>query len=223
MQESQKPIRVLIAEQSELLRAGLSGLIAQMSFCQLASAVNFTGSIANLHTEAAGASADVILIGDHTYQVASGNNDGGAVSNYKRMPLIVLLSDPDMFWMTIESRADGYCLTETNSKVLEAAIKIVADGGAFIGRDLAGYLLHGDGWAKLCRLRPIGDKLSTFSMLSAREREILLLASEGRNNNQIALRLGLKPQTVKAHMNRVLKKLSVSDRTQAVIKALRSL
>jgi len=214
---------VLIAERSELLRAGLSGLVQQMSTCELASAISFTGGISDLHVEAARASADVILLGDHTYQVAAANHDGGGVSSLKRRPMIILLSQPDTFWLTIESRADGYCLTETTSSVLESAIKSVSNGGAFIGRDLARYLLHDDGWSKLCRLRPVGDKLSSFSMLSAREREILLLASEGRNNSQIASRLGLKPQTVKAHMNRVLKKLSVRDRTQAVIKALRSI
>jgi DNA-binding NarL/FixJ family response regulator len=56
--------------------------------------------------------------------------------------------------------------------------------------------------------------------LSAREREVLSLLVKGRSNREIAVQLGIKEATVKSHVSVILMRLDVSDRTQAVVKAL---
>lgn len=111
----------------------------------------------------------------------------------------------------LASGANAYCLKTTDPSSLLVAVQAVALGGAYLDPQIAHVVLN--------RISPISEDQSP---LSPRELEVLRLIAEGLGNKDIALRLEISLSTVKAHVQEILERLSVSDRTQAAVKALRS-
>ncbi len=111
----------------------------------------------------------------------------------------------------LASGANAYCLKTTDPSSLLVAVQAVALGGAYLDPQIAHVVLN--------RISPITED---HSPLSPRELEVLRLIAEGLGNKDIALRLDVSLSTVKAHVQEILERLSVSDRTQAAVKALRN-
>lgn len=110
----------------------------------------------------------------------------------------------------LASGANAYCLKTTDPTSLMLAVQSVALGGTFLDPQIAHLVLK--------RIGPIsnGD-----AVLSPRELEVLHLIAEGHGNKEIAQLLGISLSTVKTHVQDILERLSVADRTQAAVKALR--
>ena len=111
----------------------------------------------------------------------------------------------------LASGANAYCLKSTDPNSLMLAVQAVALGGAYLDPQIAHVVLS--------RVMPISSE--DGAVLSPRELEVLRLIAEGLGNKDIALRLEISLSTVKTHVEEILLSLSVSDRTQAAVKALR--
>jgi DNA-binding NarL/FixJ family response regulator len=124
----------------------------------------------------------------------------------------VLTSFPadDRVVEAMRAGAAGYLLKDAQPAELLAAIRSAHSGGSPLHPDAAARLVG--------ELRRPPDAAAE---LTAREREVLELLARGLPNKTIALRLSLSEKTVKAHVSAVLRKLGVSDRTQAALKAVR--
>jgi two-component system, NarL family, response regulator LiaR len=110
----------------------------------------------------------------------------------------------------LASGANAYCLKSTDPNSLMLAVRAVALGGAYLDPQIAHLVMN--------RITPTGDQPSP---LSPRELEVLKLIADGYGNKDIAERLAISLSTVKTHVQEILERLSVSDRTQAAVKALR--
>ena len=110
----------------------------------------------------------------------------------------------------LASGANAYCLKTTDPNSLLVAVRAVALGGAYLDPQIAHVVLG----------RVMTDS-SGESPLSPRELEVLRLVADGLNNKQIAAQLEISLSTVKTHVQEILERLAVSDRTQAAVKALR--
>ena len=110
----------------------------------------------------------------------------------------------------LASGANAYCLKTTDPNGLLLAVRAVALGGAYLDPQIAHVVLG--------RVLPDSDGSSP---LSPRELEVLRLIADGLNNKQIAVQLEISLSTVKTHVQEILERLAVSDRTQAAVKALR--
>ncbi len=108
------------------------------------------------------------------------------------------------------SGANAYCLKTTDPNSLMIAVRAVAFGGAYLDPQIAHLVLN--------RITPASDETSP---LSPRELEVLRLVADGLGNKEIAERLAISLSTVKTHVQDILERLSVSDRTQAAVKAFR--
>jgi len=106
--------------------------------------------------------------------------------------------------------ADAYCLKSSDPASLLLALRAAAMGSIYLDPQIAHIVLG--------QLNVPGE---TQVQLTKRELEVLRLIAEGLSNKQIAQDLGISLSTVKTHVEELLAKLSVSDRTQAAIRALR--
>ncbi len=111
--------------------------------------------------------------------------------------------DEDIY-QALEAGASGYLIKGMPHEALVEAVHKVHAGGRFLPSPVT---------------RALASRLPD-SDLSAREREVLLLIAKGRSNREIGKELHIKEATVKSHVSVILMRLGVSDRTQAVVKAL---
>ncbi|HET9077230.1 MAG TPA: response regulator transcription factor [Acidimicrobiales bacterium] len=133
--------------------------------------------------------------------------------------LVLTTFDLDEYAFTaLRFGASGFLLKDVPPSQLAAAIVAIADGDAVVAPSVTRRLL--DAYAdRLPDLRGGGgpDPDHPLSTLTDREREILIEVAAGRSNSEIAGRLFLAEATVKTHLGRILNKLGLRDRVQAVV------
>ena len=135
----------------------------------------------------------------------------------KEIQILILTTFDDDDWLfdAIRSGASGYLLKDRPRSELIEAIKGTVNGGSYLDPAVAGKLMN-----NIAQSAP--QRLSTLdSPLSEREIEILKLLAMGLSNADIAKRLFLSEGTVRNYTSGIFSKLNVSDRTQAVVVALR--
>ncbi len=138
-------------------------------------------------------------------------------ANHPDIKVLVLTTFDDDEWVfdAIRAGAAGYLLKDTpRGKVIEAIRGTVA-GKAFVDPAVAGKLLEQAASPQVQPATKVTEKLTE------RETEVLRLMARGLNNLDIASQLHLSEGTVRNHVSAILNKLEVSDRTQAVIIAIR--
>jgi DNA-binding NarL/FixJ family response regulator len=201
-----KRIRILIADDHPVVRAGLQGMLTSQSDFELVGEAA-TGNEAV--TLSAHLHPDVILM-----DLRMAEMDGAAATAYIQTqqpgtPVLILTTydtNADIL-RAIEAGATGYLLKDTPREDLFAAIRSVAQGKAVLAPSVATRLLRQ-------RQTRAGEALS------ARELEVLSLVARGASNKEIARSLYLSEATVKSHLIRLFGKLGVTDRTAAVTVAL---
>ena len=124
----------------------------------------------------------------------------------------------------VKAGAAGYLLKNASREEISRTIREVSQGGLLIKttmlqKALAGAV-EGGAVALDYRGKPWGAA-ADFEALSAREREVLKLLVEGMTNKDIGARLYITEDTAKKHVQNIIYKLQVSDRTQAAVKAIR--
>jgi DNA-binding NarL/FixJ family response regulator len=197
--------RVAIVDDHALFRAGVRA--------ELAEHVEIAGEAGGVEEAVALIAAeepDVVLLDVHM-------PDGGGVEVIRRVtaaggraPLFLALSVSDAaedVIAVIRAGARGY-VTKTISPVeLADAIRRVGGGDAVFSPRLAGFVLDAFAGAP-----PPRAENTDLDQLTAREREVLQLIARGYMYKEIALRLGISPKTVEAHVSAVLRKLQLSSR-----------
>jgi DNA-binding NarL/FixJ family response regulator len=115
----------------------------------------------------------------------------------------------------LSSGADAYCVKGASLDRLLAAIAAAQDGATYLDPQIARLVVD--------NLKPsISQTDSGISHLSEREMDVLKLIVEGKSNNEIGEVLYLSTNTIKTHVRGIMNKLSVDDRVQAAVIALRS-
>jgi DNA-binding NarL/FixJ family response regulator len=137
-------------------------------------------------------------------------------------PRILVLTTFDLdehVYDALTAGASGFLLKDTNAERLFDAVRVVANGEALLAPAVTRRLI-----AEFARLRahPRTTAGGTPVGLTPRETEVLRLGAEGLSNLEIAARLVVGEETVKTHVSRVLNKLGLRDRTQAVVAAYES-
>ena len=110
--------------------------------------------------------------------------------------------------------AVGYILKDISQQEFITSVQIVLQGESLLNKDIVVQLLK-----RLSNEMPRQEE-SAISRLSTREREVLQLLTQGQTNREIAERLVVSVGTVKVHVEHILAKLGVSDRTQAAVRAV---
>ena len=202
-------LRVVIADDQELIRAGLKSLLEGRGIQVVAQASDGLEAIDIVnHTR-----PDVVLM-----DIRMPRLDG--VEATRRLPghkiLIVTTYELDEYVVeALRAGAAGFILKDTPPGELVDAIRVIASGESLLAPSVTRRLL-----AQVVRRLPSQRAARPeLSELTAREHEILLVIARGHSNSEIAAELFLSELTVKSHVSHLLGKLGLRDRVQAVILA----
>jgi DNA-binding NarL/FixJ family response regulator len=134
--------------------------------------------------------------------------------------LILTTFDLDQYvFDALRAGASGFLLKDVTAERLFDAVRVVAAGEALLAPAVTRRLI-----SEFTRLQPVPDATPSAALaaLTPRETEVLRLVAEGLSNPEVARRLVVTEETVKTHVSRILSKLGLRDRTQAVVAAYES-
>ena len=221
---SGEPIRVVVVDDQQLIRAGLRMVIESQPDLQVVAEAASGADAVHLLSSTR---ADVVLMDVRMPRIDGITATEQILSRAERVPhgadrqllrIIVLTTfDLDEYALrAIRAGASGFLLKNAPPEDLLAAIRTVHAGDAVIAASTTRRLLE-----RLAPLLPERDRTpaAVLAGLTEREREVLVLMARGRSNTEIASDLTVAEATVKSHVGRVLAKLGARDRVQAVIVA----
>jgi len=210
-----EPVRVLLADDQDLVRGGFRMILtAQPDLDVVGEARDGEEAVAL----AASTHPDVVLM-----DVQMPRLDGLAAtrrivgSGDARVVMVTTFDRDDYLFESLRAGASGFLLKNAAPEDLVEAVRTVARGNALLAPEVTRRVLE----AAAGRLRPASSPEwdRRLAELTDREREVLQLLARGLSNAEIARRLVVGEATVKTHVSRVLLKLDLRDRVQAVVLA----
>jgi DNA-binding NarL/FixJ family response regulator len=206
-------IRLVVADDQELVRDGFCSILARERDMQV---VGQAGDGVEAAAVAARAQPDVVLL-DVRMPVMDGLQAGRRILATASPPRVLMLTtfDADEYvYEAMRFGASGFLLKDVRSGELVEAVRTVAAGQSLLSPAITRRLIE-----RFVRAGPPARPTAAVASLTPRERQVLLLIAEGLSNTEIAGRLYLSEATIKTHINRLLGKLALRDRVQAVVLA----
>jgi DNA-binding NarL/FixJ family response regulator len=213
-------IRIIVADDHEVVRTGFAALLdTQPDFTVAGTACDGAEAVRicrDLHP-------DVVLMdvrmpgmdGIRATRQLTGSGQGG--------PRILILTTFDLdeyVYDALRAGASGFLLKDVTAERLFDAVRVIAAGEALLAPTVTRRLI-----SQFTRQRPRPNPsppTAALAALTPRETQVLKLVAEGLSNHEIAAHLTVTEETIKTHVSRVLSKLGLRDRTQAVITAYES-
>jgi DNA-binding NarL/FixJ family response regulator len=209
---SKQRVRVLIVEDDTLMRAGLRGVLSGDAAIEVVGEAS-DGREALYRTRLL--EPEIVLM-----DVRMPNLDGIAATRellaaFPEVKVMILTTfeQDDYIFGALSAGASGFLLKRTKPEDLLAAIHTVAAGDSLLSPSVTSRVIE-----RMAHQVPVDvTEDSRLDSLTQREREVLELVARGLSNNEIAAALVIEESTVKTHTKRILAKLGVRDRVQAVI------
>jgi DNA-binding NarL/FixJ family response regulator len=214
---SEPPVRVLVVDDDALMRAGLRGILSSDQ------AIDVVGEAAD------GRDAiyrtrllrpDVVLM-----DVRMPDLDGISATRKllaafpeTRVVILTTFEQDDYIFGALRAGASGFLLKRTRPEELVAAVHTIAAGDSLLSPSVTSRVIE----RMAQQPGPDASHDARLDELTPREREVLELLARGLSNAEIATALRIEESTVKTHVKRLLAKLRVRDRVQAVIFAHQS-
>lgn len=207
------PSRLIIADDHELARAGLRSLLSGERGLEL------VGEATNGHEAVELCETlhpDLALI-----DVRMPEMDGleatrkiKQVSPATSVIIVTMHESSDYLIAAMRGGAAGYLLKDTSRRELLSAVRSVLRGDSFLNTELTQRLLQHMAHETTNQAETMSERLT------ARELEVLNLLTQGKTNREIARLLVVSAGTIKVHVQHIIAKLGVSDRTQAAVRAI---
>jgi DNA-binding NarL/FixJ family response regulator len=214
------PVRIVVADDHQIVRSGFAALLStQPDF----SVVGIADDGAEAVRVCRETSPDVVLM-DVRMPGMDGIEATRLLTSADSGPRVLVLTTFDLdeyVYDALRAGASGFLLKDVTAERLFDAVRVIAEGEALLAPAITKKLI-----IEFARQRPrpvdSAHGPGLLGALTPRETEVLRLIAGGLSNPEIAKRLVVTEETVKTHVSRVLSKLGLRDRTQAVVAAYES-
>ena len=216
------PIRVVIADDQPLVRAGLRMILESETNIEIVGEVGDGREAVEIVRRT---QPDIVLMDirmpdldgiEATRLIVAESDSSDAPCSSVRVLVMTTFDLDEYVYASLRAGASGFLLKDIPADDLIAAVRTVARGDAVVSPSITRKLI--DRFAEV-RPEPALDSDSELSSLTDREREVLVLIARGKSNTEIAAELFVAETTVKTHVGHVLTKLGLRDRVQAVVLA----
>jgi DNA-binding NarL/FixJ family response regulator len=208
-------VRIIVADDHLVVRHGFAELLGtQPDFTVVGTAADGAEAV-RLSKELA---PDVVLM-DVRMPGMDGIEATRQIMTKTAGPYVLILTTFDLdeyVYDALKAGASGFLLKDVTAERLFDAVRVIAAGEALLAPGVTKRLIR-----EFAQLRPKANT-AVLEGLTPRETQVLRLMAEGLSNPEIADRLVVTEETVKTHVSRVLNKLGLRDRTQAVVTAYES-
>ena len=214
MNKNNKHIKVVLADDHTLVRAGVRALLEKMPHVKV---VGESGDGREAWQLIKHVRPDVVLM-DITMPSLNGLEVAARIAKDFHEIRVIILSmhdNEEYYWRALKAGAAGYLLKKAATTELEEALRRVVHGEIYLSQEISSRLLKkfpGHGAA---------HRKSPFEQLTERQREILQLIAEGQNTKAIGEILKVSPKTVEYHRMRLMNRLHLHDIPSLVRFALR--
>jgi DNA-binding NarL/FixJ family response regulator len=208
-------VRIVVVDDHEVVRSGFAGLLdTQPDFAVVGTASDGAEAVRIGQK----LQPDVVLM-----DVRMPGMDGieatkrlaGSVPDPPRILILTTFDLDEYVYDALRAGASGFLLKDVTAERLFDAVRVIAAGNALLAPSVTRRLISE--FAGRPDARP--QSASALEELTPRETQVLQLVAEGLSNAEIADRLIVTEETVKTHVSRILNKLGLRDRTQAVVVA----
>ncbi len=209
-------ISVVVADDQEVVRSGFAALLeTQPDFDVVGTAADGDEALAVCER----VRPDVVLM-DIRMPGMDGIEATRRLGEHGGGPRILILTTFDLdeyVYDALRAGASGFLLKDVTAERLFDAVRVVAQGEALLAPSITRRLI-----SQFAEMHRPEVRAVALAALTPRETEVLRLLAEGLSNPEIAVRLVVSEETVKTHVSRMLAKLGLRDRTQAVVMAYES-
>ena len=217
-ESSASPIRVLVCDDQDLVRTGFATIIdSEPDLAVAGEAADGERAVQLARRER----PDVVVMDIRMPRLdgieATRRIAGRGVANPAKVLIVTTFNLDSLVFDALRAGASGFLLKDARPAAFLDAIRTVAAGESLLAPAVTRTLIGR--YAE--RLRPTGADDERLASLTAREHEVLSLVAEGLSNAEIAAALVISHETVKTYVSRILTKLDLRDRVQAVVLAHR--
>jgi len=217
-------VRIVVADDHEVVRAGFAELLdTRPDFTVVGTASDGAEAVRVCHE----LRPDVVLMDVRMPRMDGIQATRQLADSGEYRPRVIILTTFDLdeyVYEALRAGASGFLLKDVTAERLFDAVRVVADGEALLApgvtRRLIGEFAAQRRGSNVNTVGALGT--AGLGTLTPRETQVLRLVAEGLSNAEIAARLVVNEETVKTHVSRILRKLGLRDRTQAVVTAYES-
>lgn len=220
-------LRIVLIDDHQLFREGVKRILSMEENFEVVAEGSDGNEVIDLVRQN---QPDVVLMDINMPQVNGMEATKSLVETFPNVKVLILSIHDDESYVThvLKTGASGYLLKEMDTDALIEAVKVVGDGGAYIHPKVTFNLIKeyrrlatdGGGETEV-GFREV-EYRRPLHLLTRRECEVLQLMTDGKSNRSIGEALYISEKTVKNHVSNILQKMSMNDRTQAVVDAIKN-
>jgi len=212
------PVRIVVADDHQIVRSGFTALLGtQPDFTVVGTAEDGAEAVRVCkETSPHVVLMDVRMPGMDGIEATRHLTGSGSGNDRPRVLILTTFDLDEYVYDALRAGASGFLLKDVAAEQLFHAVRVIAAGEALLAPTVTRRLI-----SEFARQRPRTDssRAARLATLTPRETQVLRLVAEGLSNLEIAARFTVTEETVKTHVSRILAKLELRDRTQAVVTA----